>query len=507
MRRERGNEHGQNLGDPKPAEGGRLIIVSNRLPVTVSFDDGQPVLKRSSGGLATGLAEPHRRSRGVWIGWPGPMSGADDASQFAAVRQLAEARLVPVQLSANETEVFYEEISNAVLWPLCHDRIDRLPLRIEGWDAYERVNQRFAEAAADQYRPGDTIWVHDYQLLRVPLLLRRLLPDARIGFFLHVPFPNPEIFFTLAVRKWLVEGMLGADLVGFHTRRYRGHFTAALRRLFGVEMDADERVTIAGHRTQLGVFPMGVDARDFAARAATRSVSAEVIALKNNAQRLLVGVDRLDYSKGIPRRLLSFERLLQTHPEWQGHVRLVQVAVPSRGRVGAYRRFRSEVEALVGRINGEFATPSWTPIQYIYRSLPAPLLLALYRTADVMLVTPVRDGMNLVAKEFVATRSDESGVLVLSEFAGAADELRDALIVNPYDVDGTAAAVHYALTMDAAERRRRMVRLREQVMEYDVHRWVALFLAALESARPATGGGPASRAIDARPATAPEERR
>ena len=493
--------------EPSSDPGNRLIIVSNRLPVTVTVEDGQPIVKRSVGGLATGLAGPHRRSRGLWVGWPGAMANADDATRYSAMRQLAEMHLVPVGMSHEEMEVFYEEISNAVLWPLCHDRIDRLPLRIEGWDVYERLNQRFAELTAEQYRPGDTIWVHDYQLLRVPLLLRRLLPDARIGFFLHVPFPNPEIFFTIAVRKWLLEGMLGADLVGFHTRRYRGHFTGALRRLFGVEMDSDECVSVAGHRTKIGVFPMGVDARDFANRAGSRSVSAEVIELKNSAHRLLVGVDRLDYSKGIPRRLLAFERLLQEHPEWQGHVRLVQVAVPSRGRVGAYRRFRSEVEALVGRINGEFATPSWTPIQYIYRSLPANLLLALYRTADVMLVTPVRDGINLVAKVFVATRSDESGVLVLSEFAGAADELREALIVNPYDVDGTAAALHYALTMDGAERRRRMVRLREQVMENDVHRWVAQFLQALESARPDGGG---ERGAGARPrptmAPAPNER-
>lgn len=490
------NQHGTPRGGGG-ADHGRLIIVSNRLPVTMTLDGGHPTIKRSVGGLATGLAGPHRRSGGVWVGWPGPFPETDEATRMVAMRQLAELRTVPVGLSPEEIEVFYEEISNAVLWPLCHDRIDRLPLRIEGWDVYERVNARFAEAAAEQYRPGDTVWVHDYQLLRVPALLRRLRPEAKIGFFLHVPFPNPEIFFTLAVRKWLVEGMLGADLIGFHTRRYRGHFTAVLRRLFGIEMDEHERVRHDGHTTRLGVFPMGVDAADFATRAAARNVSAEVLALKHPSQRLLVGVDRLDYSKGIPRRLLAFERLLMDHPEWREHVRLVQVAVPSRGRVGAYRRFRTEVEALVGRINGEFATHAWTPIQYIYRSVPAPVLLALYRTADLMLVTPVRDGMNLVAKEFVATRTDEGGVLVLSEFAGAADELCDALIVNPYDVDGTAQALHYALTMDGAERRRRMVRLREQVLQNDVHQWVARFLQSLDEARPsadAAGHAAAGRA-------------
>jgi trehalose 6-phosphate synthase/phosphatase len=345
---------------------------------------------------------------------------------------------------------------------------------------YERANARFADVVAAHWRPGDTIWVHDYQLLRLPALLRERLPGARIGFFLHIPFPNPEIFFTLSTRRWLVEGMLGADLIGFHTRRYRGHFTAALRRLFGIEMDSSEHVTYGGRRIRLGVFPMGVDATDFANRSTAREVSSLTLDLKASAQRLLVGIDRLDYSKGIARRLLSFEQLLAQHPEWRERVRLVQIAVPSRGRVKEYGRFRREVESLVGRINGEFATPGWTPIQYIFRSVSPEMLLALYRAADVMLVTPLRDGMNLVAKEFVASRSDEDGVLVLSEFAGAVDELGDAFIVNPYDVDGVAQTIHMALTMPAIERRTRMRRLRSQVFGHDVHAWAREFLTALD---------------------------
>jgi trehalose 6-phosphate synthase/phosphatase len=317
----------------------------------------------------------------------------------------------------------------------------------------------------------------------VPLLVRRRIPEARIGFFLHVPFPNPEIFFTLPVRRWLMEGMLGADLVGFHTRRYRGHFTGALRRLFALEMDAATgRVEHDGRAVTLGIFPMGIDAADFAARAATREVSAKTLELAQPGVRLLVGVDRLDYSKGIERRLLSFERLLIEHAEWRERVQLVQIAVPSRERVGAYRRFRSDVEGLVGRINGEFATPSWTPVQYIHRAVSPTMLAALYRAADVMLVTPVRDGMNLVAKEFVACRADEDGVLVLSEFAGAADELRDARIVNPYDVDGVAETIHDALSAGRSDRRSHMQRLRAQVFEHDVHRWAAEFLSALNTA-------------------------
>jgi trehalose 6-phosphate synthase/phosphatase len=458
----------------------RLIIVSNRLPVTVRVEQGEPVVHRSVGGLATGLHTPHERSGGLWIGWPGDLGGLDPTGRGDVLRQLAELRTVPLELDAREVQVFYERVSNGVLWPAFHDRIDRLPLRVEGWDVYEQVNARYADAVAEHYQPGDVVWVHDYQLMRVPALLRERLPDARIGFFLHIPFPNPEIFFALPTRSWLVEGMMGADLVGFHTRRYQGHFRAALRRLFGLEMDATGHVAWRNRSVRLGVFPIGVDAAALAERAAAPEVIAEAAELKTPGQRLIVGIDRLDYSKGIPRRLLAFERLLATRPEWREQVRLVQVAVPSRDRVAAYRQFRRELEALVGRINGRFGTATWTPIHYLYRGVPADAVLGLCRAADVLLVTPLRDGMNLVAKEFAASRVDEDGVLILSEFAGAADELTDALLVNPYDVDGMADAIHCALTMDEPQRRGRMRALRRQVLEHDVHAWVARFLDALE---------------------------
>jgi trehalose 6-phosphate synthase/phosphatase len=321
--------------------------------------------------------------------------------------------------------------------------------------------------------------VHDYQLLRVPALLRERIPDARIGFFLHVPFPNPEIFFTLPNRHWLVEGMMGADLVGFHTRRYHGHFRAALRRLFSVEADNTGTVRWRSRRVKLGMFPISIDAADFASRAAAPEVTRKTKEYTSSSMKLLVGIDRLDYSKGIPRRLMAVKRLFALHPEWRERVRLIQVAVPTRDRVDAYRRFRREVSSLVGQINGELASPTWTPIQYIHRSIPSDVLLALYRAADVMLVTPLRDGMNLVAKEFPAARIDDDGVLILSEFAGAADELTDAILVNPYDVDATAEAIHRALTMEAGERRHRMKRLRQTVQDFDVHRWASTFLTEL----------------------------
>ena len=460
----------------------RLLIVSNRLPVTVSVEDGHAVVHSSPGGLATGLRGPHERSGGLWIGWPGDLSKLTREQGTEVKKQLRSQHVVAVELTRAEQEGFYEQISNGVLWPICHDRIDQLPLRVDGWDVYEAATEKFADAVAAHYRPGDLIWVHDYQLFRLPSLLRRRLPDARIGFFLHIPFPNPEIFFTLPTRAWLVEGMMGADVIGFHTRRYRGHFTAALRRLFGVEMEADGTIEWRDRRVALGIFPMSVDAASFAERAAAPEVEAERRTLRKGVDKLLVGIDRLDYSKGIPRRLLSFERFLRMHPEWRERVRLVQVAVPSRDGVGAYRRFRREVDGMVGRINGELSTPTWTPVRYLYHSVPEHTLLALYRAADAMLVTPVRDGMNLVAKEFIASRVDGDGVLVLSEFAGAVDELRRALIVNPYDVDDVGEVIHAALLMPESERRERMAALRAQVAEHDVHRWVESFLGALAAA-------------------------
>lgn len=459
----------------------RVLIVSNRLPVTMRKRASGLSVERSVGGLATGLRTPHERSGGYWIGWPGDLSELDNADMFEARRQLHELRAVPVTIQQEDATVFYEEISNGILWPLFHDRLDRLPMKLEGWEAYERVNETFADVVAGLWQPGDLIWVHDYQLMRVPKLLRERLPEARIGFFLHIPFPNPEMFLVLPVRKWLVEGLLGADLIGFHTRRYRGHFTGVLRRVMGYEMDATERVQHGGRPVRLGIFPMGVDARDINERASERGVNNKVLEHRAQPGKLLLGIDRLDYSKGLPRRIAAFERLLDDHPELRGHVRYLQLAVPSREGVEAYRKFRREFEGLVARINGKFATPSWTPIHYMHRAVDDENLFSLYRAADVMLVTPLRDGMNLVSKEFCAARNDEGGVLVLSEFAGAVDELSEALIVNPYDLSGVANAIYQALTMDPSERRRRMHALRERVFQNDVHAWAQRFMDALAS--------------------------
>ncbi len=457
----------------------RVLIVANRLPVTVATDaDGGLAIEASPGGLASGLATVHARADTLWIGWPGT-TDAVEPDPLALARALAERRLVGVTLSAEELQRYYDGYSNGVLWPLFHYFFERLPLEIAGFDTYEAVNQRFADAVVAQYREGDLVWVHDYQLMLVPELVRRRLPSARIGFFLHIPFPSSEVFRTLPHRERILEGLLGADLVGFHTAAYMRHFATAVLRVLGAQSDV-ERLAWRGREVQMGVFPMGVDATALAHEAAHPDVEAQARTWREESGvRILLGIDRLDYTKGIPRRLLAFERLLEHHPELRERVRLVQVAVPSRADVQAYQTFREQADALIGRIHGAFATPSWVPVHWMYRGVSREELLALYRAADVMLVTPLRDGMNLVAKEFCAARSDEDGVLVLSEFAGAASELSEALMVNPYDVEGSAATYYRALSMPDEERRSRMLALRLRVLAYDAARWATRFLATL----------------------------
>jgi trehalose 6-phosphate synthase/phosphatase len=384
--------------------------------------------------------------------------------------------VAPVALSDEEVEQYYEGYCNGALWPLFHSFPSQLPLETAGFARYREVNQRFAEETARHYRPGDLVWVHDYQLMLVPRMLRELIPGASVGFFLHIPFPAPDLFRTLPARDALLDGLLGADLVGFHTASYMRNFASSVLHVLGASADVD-RITWQGRVTSLGVFPMGVDAQGFERLGESDEVKTLVAEFRSGPdERVLVGIDRLDYTKGIPRRLLAYERLLADHPELRERVRLVQVAVPSRTNVDAYADFRNQVDALVGRINGRFGSPRWAPVHYVYRGLSEAHVVALYRAADALLVTPIRDGMNLVAKEFIAARSDEDGVLVLSEFAGAATELAEAVHVNPYDIERSARAYHHALTMPEPERRARMERLRQRVFAYDVQRWSSTFL-------------------------------
>jgi trehalose 6-phosphate synthase/phosphatase len=473
----------------------RLIIVSNRLPITADLDQSGSVrLLMASGGLANGMRPWHERSNGLWIGWPGETSKFSEAQRAELATRLADRGIVPVTLSQDHVNRYYHGFANRVLWPLFHYLIDRLPVHATGWDAYRQVNQTFANVIVEHYRPGDIIWVHDYQLMLVPAMLRQRLPDARIGFFLHIPFPSFEVFRTLPWRREVLEGLLGSDLIGFHTFSYVRHFVASLPHVEGVEADID-RIRAGGRIIRLGAFPMGIDTGAFVAQAQDPQVQAQVAALKRDAggRKILLGVDRLDYTKGIPRRLQSIERLLTRYPDLRDEIRYIQVAVPSRGEVDSYQRFRRFVEEQVGRINGACGTLRSTPIHYMHQSVSMSELVAMYCAADIMLVTPLRDGMNLVAKEFLASRVDDDGVLVLSEFAGAAAELGEAVVVNPYDVDAVAETIRRSLQMPRDERHRRMRPMRRRVLEHDVHAWAKSFVERLDSpsiteARPAPVG-------------------
>jgi trehalose 6-phosphate synthase/phosphatase len=470
----------------------RVMVVANRLPITICHGATGVEMVPSSGGLASGLRAWHQRSKAVWVGWPGALVDASltDGSELEA--RFSAAGLVPVYLSSSQIDGYYHGLANRVLWPLFHYSMDRVPIGAAGWEQYREVNELFAARVALEYRHGDTIWVHDYHLMLLPALLRHRLPHARIGFFLHVPFPSSEVFRTLPWRSEVLSGLLGADLIGFHTFAYLRHFLSSLLRVEGIESEID-RVRVADREVRLGVFPMGVDAAELSTRAASEDVERECLRIRQDVgdRQIVLGVDRLDYTKGIPRRLTAIERLLDRHPDLRDRIRFVQVAVPSRENIDSYRRFKRQVEEEVGRINGKCGTTASMPVHYLHRSVNEVELAALYRTADVMLVTPLRDGLNLVAKEFVASRLDERGVLLLSEFAGAATELDGAVTVNPYDVDAVADRLHRALSMSIDEQRARMRRLRQQVTQHDVSAWAESFLQCLEAARPRHTGPPA----------------
>ncbi len=480
----------------------RLVLVSNRLPVTVKLERGEITVGRSGGGLATGLRGPHEQSGGLWIGWPGDVARMTEPQRKKLDAHLEELRCVPVYLSSAEVSRYYEGFSNGVLWPLFHYLLDRIPPHSQEWEVYRAVNEKFADAVARVWRPGDMIWVHDYQLSLVPRMLRARIPGATIGFFLHIPFPASEVLRILPWREQILEGMLGADLIGFHTFTYRSHFASSVLRILGISTPRRTASSSTAARSGFGVFPIGVDAQTFGKLAEDPEVLAEVATIRAQArgERILLGIDRLDYTKGIPRRLLAYERLLEREPHWRGKVRLIQVAVPSRDKVPSYQEFRKTVNEHVGRINGAFAQVDWVPIHYVHRSLTEKHVVALYRAADVMVVTPLRDGMNLVAKEFVTCRSDEDGVLVLSEFAGAAAEMGEALQVNPYDIETMSQAFSDALRMPEEERKLRMRSLRQRIASRDVHHWAQSFIDALGSIR-----GTAAATADKTPLSSPAD--
>jgi trehalose 6-phosphate synthase/phosphatase len=453
------------------------ILVSNRLPVTLSRGEAGLVAIPSSGGLATALSSVHGGSDSRWIGWAGPVEATDAELSHA----LDPLRCVPVAISAAEVTRYYDGFSNGVLWPLCHYLLDKVQLDAhDDWAAYRAVNERFADAVASQWRPGDVVWVHDYQLALVPALVRRRCPQARIGFFLHVPFPAPDVFRILPWRDELLRGLLGADVIGFHTASYAYHFAYACSQVLGLELAGDV-LRDDGRAVRVAAFPIGIDADTWATRAASPPVRERVEALRAESQgrKLVLSVDRLDYTKGFVRRLMVLERLLHAHPDLKDQLHVIQVAVPTRENVDAYADYRRTVNELVGRLNATFGSPTRNVVHLMYRGVPAEELSALYVAADVMMVTPLRDGMNLVAKEYVASRLDDRGALVLSEFAGASTELHEALHVNPYDLDGVAESLLSALTMPDDEQQVRMSALRRTVHAGDVSVWAHSFLQAL----------------------------
>ncbi|MBL8152248.1 MAG: bifunctional alpha,alpha-trehalose-phosphate synthase (UDP-forming)/trehalose-phosphatase, partial [Blastocatellia bacterium] len=459
---------------------GRLLIVSNRLPVTLSIDNNSFKFIKSSGGLATGLSSIISSMNTIWFGWPGDTSFLTSRQRLELEVELEKLGSVPVYLSSDEIEQFYEGYSNSVLWPLFHYLLDKVKLdAVSDWMAYKRVNELFAEKVVSYYQSDDIVWIHDYHLSLLPAMLRELIPNARIGFFLHIPFPSAELFRVLPARKEIVEGMLGADLIGFHTYTYTRHFETLLLHLLELEPKSD-KVFYQNREIALSAFPMGIDAERFNRLALSGEVALEVEKLKStNCEKILLSVDRLDYTKGIPRRLLAIEKLLESESELRGKLKLIQIVVPSRTEVDSYQQFRRQIDELVGRINATYGTVNSLPIHYLYRSVSEVELVALYKAADLMLVTPLRDGMNLVSKEFIASRVDESGVLLLSEFAGAAEGLGEALLVNPYDIDAVAKAIKIGFDMSVEEKRSRMKALRRRVFTQNVEQWAESFLGSI----------------------------
>jgi len=456
-----------------------FVIVANRLPVDrITEPDGSTSWRRSPGGLVTALEPVMHKTDGAWVGWSG--SAGEPFEPFDS----DQMRLVPVGLSEDEVRDYYEGFSNGTLWPLYHDVIAPPQFHRAWWDSYVRVNQRFADAAASQASEGAVVWVQDYQLQLVPGMLRKQRPDLRIGFFNHIPFPGYEIYAQLPWRRQIVEGLLGADLLGFQRMSDATNFLRACRRAAGLTTKGSTVRLRDGRTVRVGTFPISIDSAGFeqvARRDDVRARAAEIRAALGNPRLLLLGVDRLDYTKGISHRLKAYGEILADGRLSSPDAKLVLVASPSRERVEQYRALRDEVEVTVGRINGEFGEVGSAPVHYLHQSYPPDEMAALFLAADVMLVTSLRDGMNLVAKEYVACRYDETGALVLSEFTGAADELTSAFLINPHDIAGLKDAIVAAANVRPAEARRRMRALRRRVMEYDIARWADNFLTALDS--------------------------
>lgn len=469
---------------------GKTIIISNRLPVQLQINNGTISAVPSVGGLATGMKSVHSGGDSLWIGWSGltdeeiPQELVNDID--AALAKHGSSK---VCLTADEVEGFYYGFSNRTVWPLFHYFLEYSEFELDSWETYKAVNQKFADAILEKATDDDTIWIHDYQLMLVPQMVREQRPDISIGFFLHIPFPSYEIFRTLPWREEILMGLLGSDLIGFHTYDYERHFLSSVRRLLGLEVSFND-ISLEDRVIKVDSFPMGIDYKKFSEAAKEHNNRTEkqkselqkrLDTHKKSAPdaKFLLSIDRLDYSKGIAKRIYAFEYFLNKYPQYKEKVRLVLLAVPSRSNVPQYQLLKKEVDELVGRINGEFSTVSWTPIWYFYRSMPFENLIDLYTSSDIAWLTPLRDGMNLVAKEYIATRTDKTGVLILSEMAGSANEMNESLLINPNNFEQIADALHTAITMPKSEQQQRNKILQKRLERYNVERWANDFMNSL----------------------------
>ncbi|RKZ08186.1 trehalose-6-phosphate synthase [bacterium] len=463
----------------------RLVIISNRLPIILEKENGKWKTIPGSGGLVTALAPVLKNRGGMWIGWPGTSELTDVSKPIEKASSSAGFTMKPVLLNEEEIEGYYIGLSNEVIWPLFHDLQSYCNFDPQYWDTYKEINRRFAEVTIENTSTEDFIWVHDYHLINVAQELKKLGTRSKIGFFLHIPFPPLDIFFKLPWRREILLAMLEYDVIGFQTLRDRRNFIQCVRALTeGIIIQGKGQVIIAriGNRTiRICSFPISIDYKNFVSLARSKKVADEAwfIHEKLPGYQIILGIDRLDYTKGIPYRLKAFRNALQRYPELLNKVILIQVVVPSRRNIPVYNELKEEIERLVGEINGEFTRSGWVPIHYIYRSLRKNELLAYYRTAEIALITPLKDGMNLVAKEYCVSNIEEKGVLILSEFAGTAAQLqKGALLVNPYDIQKVADAIYRAFKMDESERKIRMSKMRKAIKRSDIFWWVNSYLQA-----------------------------
>ncbi|WP_037573501.1 bifunctional alpha,alpha-trehalose-phosphate synthase (UDP-forming)/trehalose-phosphatase [Sporocytophaga myxococcoides] len=459
----------------------KTIIVSNRLPVTLSRKDNKVVFTPSPGGLATGLAGASKDMNSVWIGWAGfSLEGFHENTDEIKLN-LEKQRLIPIFLEDPDVNQFYEGFSNTTLWPLFHSFPTYTSCHEEQWEVYKKVNEIFCEEVLRHAGEEDLIWIHDYHLLLLPGLIRKKLPKAKIAYFQHIPFPSYEIFRILPWREQILEGVTGADLIGFHTHDDVKHFLTSIQRILGMEnkmgtVRAEERIF------KVDAFPLGIDFFKYWETSKLKSTERQVGLHRKQFQdvKIILSIDRLDYTKGIPERLKAFDVFLEKNPEFREKVSLLMIVVPSREKVQLYKDLKMEIDEMVGNITSKYRTVNWTPVLYFYRSYPLQSLSAFYKLSDVALITPLRDGMNLVCKEYVASRNDETGVLILSEMAGAAKELSDALIINPYNIEECANAIKNALCMPFDEQQRRMSEMQYLLRKYDVSKWTSIFLKSVE---------------------------